>query len=40
VTTGGWIFLALGWGGVAALCAFCLARSLREAARRGDRPRE
>jgi hypothetical protein len=38
VTGAGWTFLVLGWGGVCALCAYCLARTLR-ASSRGDRGR-
>lgn len=34
MTLAGWIFLVLGWGGVSALCVFCLVRTLRA----GERP--
>lgn len=30
MTVGGWIFLALAWGSVTALVAFCLSRVLRD----------
>jgi len=30
VTTAGWIFMGLAWGGVIGLVAFCLWRTLRD----------
>ena len=38
MTLAGWIFLAFGWGGVAALCTFCLVRTLRSSGERSQGP--
>lgn len=36
MTLAGWIFLAFGWGGACALCAFCVVRTLRAAEHRRE----
>lgn len=37
MTAAGWIFLALAWGGVTTLVAWCLARVLRDPVTREPR---